>query len=62
MIKNRNNRNGYAEPFDMERLEEIAKLAKKDRCPDGTFSDLECNVWSLMRDLIEYGKEAVKNV
>ena len=56
MVKNPNSIPAYAEQFDMERLREIAELAKKDKVPNGTFSDLECNVWSLMRELVRYTK------
>lgn len=57
LIKNQHNAQSYAEPFDMERLEQIADLAKKGIYPNGSYSDLECHVHSLMTDLIEYGKE-----
>lgn len=60
MIKNRNNARSYAEPFDMERLEEIADLAKKGIYPNGSYSDLECHVHSLMLRLIEFGMEKGK--
>ena len=57
MVKNPRNRNtGYAEPFDVERLEEIAEKAKKGRGTTG-LSDLECFVYEIMRDLVQYGKE-----
>lgn len=57
MIKNENNRNAYSEVFDMERLEQIADMAKKDIWPNGSFSDFECHVHSLMLRLIEFGEE-----
>ncbi len=53
MIKNPYNKGSYSEEFDMERLIEIAKLAQAGKAPNGTFSDLECNVWALMSDLHE---------
>lgn len=59
MIKNAINENSYAEKFDLDRLREIAELALADKAPNGTFSDLECNVWSLFRWVIrKSGKEA----
>lgn len=58
MVKNQYNKGSYAEMFDIERLREIAELAKKDKVPNSAFSDLECNVWLLMRELVEYGQEA----
>lgn len=57
VIKNPYNANAYAEPFDMERLEQIADLAKKGIYPNGSYSDLECHVHSLMIRLIEFGEE-----
>lgn len=59
MIKNPANATSYAEMFDEPRLREIAELALADKAPNGTFSDLECNVWSLFRWVIrKVGKEA----
>lgn len=60
MIKNKANAQSYAEPFDMERLEQIADLAKKQIYPNGSYSDLECHVHSLMMSLIEYGREEAR--
>ena len=59
MIKNENNRSSYSEVFDMERLEQIADMAKKDIWPNGSFSDFEFHVHSLMLRLIEFGEEKV---
>ena len=53
MVKNPYNKGSYSEEFDMERLEEIAKIVQRGRCVDGSFSDFECHVWALMRDLQE---------
>ena len=71
MIKNpilRNDNGGaYTEVFDIERLREIAEMAKvyeKKRSkgtissqgiPDGHFSDFEVNVWQIMTELVRYG-------
>lgn len=59
VIRNEKNRQSYSEAFDMERLEEIADLAKKGIYLNGSYSDFECHVHSLMMGLIEYGKDAV---
>ena len=56
MIKDKQNKGtGYAEEFDVARLEEIAEKAKHNK---GTkdLSDLECFVYEIMRDLVEFGK------
>ena len=62
----------YAEPFDMERIADIADMSMRDaveticgkylkvtgmRCPNGDYSDMECNIWSLMNRLIFFGME-----
>lgn len=72
MVKNKMSLTGYSEEFDMERLREIADMSMRDavhticgrnivvngqRCPDGSFSDFECNVWSLMNQVILFGIE-----
>jgi len=57
MVKNPINKSAYAEPFDMERLEEIADRAKQNKGTNGSFSDLECHVYSLMESLIRFGSE-----
>lgn len=62
MIKNQHNAQSYAEPFDMERLEQLANLAKKDIYPNGSYSDLECHVHSLMMDLIRFGRDKERAV
>lgn len=72
MIKNpilRNDNGGaYTEVFDIERLREIAEMAKvyakndskggvsSKGVPDGRFSDFEVNVWEIMVELIRYGR------
>lgn len=57
------------EVFDMARLRDLAEMAKRDverdlripvagkvvSVPNGTYSDLECCVWSLMKEIIHYG-------
>lgn len=40
----------------IDRIEEIMKLALKNKPGDGTYSDFEMQVWMMMRDLIR--KEA----
>ena len=71
MIKNpilRNDNGGaYTEVFDIERLREIAEMAKmyvkndskgvasSKGVPDGRFSDFEVNVWEIMTELVRYG-------
>ena len=57
MIKNHANKSGYSEPFDMERLEEIAYSAMNGKGTTGS-SDLECHVHSLMKRLVEHGMDA----
>ena len=73
MIKNLNvSKNGpYSEVFDIERLVEIAELAKgyvkNDKrhikseamkyVPDAHFSDFEVSVWQIMNGLVRYGTE-----
>lgn len=69
MIKNpllRNN-GAYTEVFDIERLREIAKMAKEyvkndskgvgllQGVPGIDFSDFEVNVWEIMVELVRYG-------
>ena len=72
MIKNpilRNDNEGaYTEVFDIERLREIAEMAKVyaknyskgigllKGVPDGHFSDFEVNVWEIMVELVRYGR------
>lgn len=71
MIKNpilRNDNEGaYTEVFDIERLREIAEMAKvyakndskggvsSKGVPDIHFSDFEVNVWEIMTELVRYG-------
>ena len=72
MIKNpilRNDNGGaYTEVFDIERLREIAEMAKvyvkndskggvsSKGVPDIHFSDFEVNVWEIMNELVRYGR------
>ena len=71
MIKNpilkNDNGGAYTEVFDIERLREIAEMAKEyaynnskgvallKGVPDGHFSDFEVNVWEIMVSLVRYG-------
>lgn len=67
MIKNKNNIPGYCEEYDGEALRELCEMAKmyvarengvkapKSGVPDGSFSDFDCGVWSMMTELIRYG-------
>ena len=48
---------GWFETYRKERMDRLADLAKKGIYPNGSFSDLECHVHSLMMGLIEYGEE-----
>ena len=64
--------NGYTEEYDIAGLRDIANMAMRDavdsqcgeylrivgkRCPDGSYSDMSCNVWSLTNELILFGME-----
>lgn len=49
MVLREENRNGHSEEFDVARLAQIADMALKGKVPNGSFSDLECNVWELFR-------------
>lgn len=68
--------NGYTEMYDIAGLRDIANMAMRDavdsqcgeylrvvgkRVPDGSYSDMSCNVWSLMNELILFGME-LRNV
>ncbi len=57
MVQNKKNLNSYSEKFDLERLEWIAERAKRGKGTNGQMSDLECFVYELMRDLVEYNAE-----
>ena len=71
MIKNpilRNDNEGaYTEVFDIERLREIAEMAKvyakndSKGVPDGHFSDFEVNVWEIMVELVRYGRRELNH-
>lgn len=69
MIRDQNSM-GYREVYDGEALREIAQMAVRDvvkeefgdflkvkgaKIPNGDFSDFSCNVWSLMKALVNYG-------
>lgn len=41
--------NGYTRTYSIEMLSVIHDMAKNDVWPDGNFSDMDCNVWSLFR-------------
>lgn len=56
MVKDKNNLGAYAEMFDCARLREIAEMALKGERPDASFSDMECNVWSLFAEIIDRAK------
>lgn len=62
MVKNKANENAYAEKFDLARLEEIAEWAMRDKIPNATFSDLECNVWSLFCRVIDRTEHGIKTL
>ena len=64
MILDKNNKGSYSEEFDCPRLQQIADMAylyvssnERKGVPDWHFSDLECNVWSIMTNLVRKGKE-----
>lgn len=65
MILNKENKGSYSEEFDIARLQQIADMAysyvrsgeRAVDIPDWHFSDLECNVWSIMTNLVRKGKE-----
>lgn len=42
--------------IDVKRLHKLADLAKEDICPNKDFSNYECMVWIIMRELIEFGE------
>lgn len=35
--------------FSMAEIEDVLELIATRQCPDGYFSDNECNLWSLIR-------------
>lgn len=39
----------YSRMYSIEMLCALHDMAKANVYPDGTFSDLDCNVWSLFR-------------
>jgi hypothetical protein len=60
MIANPRNKNSYAEPFDLERLEQIASDVLSGRGTNGGYSDLECHVHSLFKKLVHaYDPEVI---
>lgn len=77
MIKNpilkNDNEGAYTEVFDIERLREIAEMAKvyakndskgiasSKGVPDGRFSDFEVNVWEIMVELVRYGRRELNH-
>lgn len=36
--------------FTFEQMRDICQLVKDGKWPDGTWSDDECNMWSLLRE------------
>lgn len=42
--------------ISIERLHRLADLARDDICPNMDFSNYECMVWIIMRELIEFGE------
>lgn len=72
VLSKMNKTNGYTEEYDIAALQEIADMAMRDavhdrcnryirvtgkRCPDGSYSDMSCNVWEMMNRLIMFGME-----
>ena len=43
----------WVEPFDLDRLEQIAKDVQSGRGTNGEYSDMECYVHSLMKMLAD---------
>ncbi len=56
MIANPKNKNAYSEPFDFERLEQIASDVLSGRGTNGNYSDLECQVHSLFMKVFDEGR------
>jgi len=40
---------GYS--FTLEQVRDVLELVKNRQWPDGTYSDAECNLWSLVREV-----------
>lgn len=72
VLSKMNKTNGYTEEYDIAALQDIADMAMRDavhdrcnghirvtgkRCPDGSYSDMSCNVWEIMNRLIMFGME-----
>lgn len=73
MVLSKANLNGgYVEQYDIAGIRDIANMSMRDavysqcgrylrvngkRCPDGSYSDMSCNVWSIMNELILFGME-----
>lgn len=57
MIANPKNKNSYSEPFDLERLEQIASDVLAGRGTNGDYSDLECQVYSLFMKVFNEGRD-----
>lgn len=35
----------------------LLEMAKANKCPDGTFSDAECSLWSSFREALRNGND-----
>ena len=52
MVKDIQNKGARSEEFDCARLREIAEMALNNKIPNAKFSDLECNVWGMFREVL----------
>ena len=41
----------YNGEYNVAKLRALCEMAKKDVYPDGRFSDVDCNVWSMFREM-----------
>lgn len=48
--RNRDARSSYE--YTIDELRALSDMAKEDVWPDGEFSDMDCCVWSLLRELV----------
>lgn len=67
MVKDKNNIPSYVEEYDILALDEIAEMAKRyvanenrirlpgRDVPDGTYSDMSCNVWEIIVAAVRFG-------
>lgn len=73
MIKDKRNIPSYVEEYDIPGLEDIAEMAKRyvarenhirlsgSDVPDGTYSDMSCNVWEIIVNAVRFGVTIANN-